>query len=155
MTYDASYWDIVWSRPYGRYNKHHEDVWSAIYPLLGSKIVDLGCGPALIYSGKNIDVTGVDISPRAIVEAKKNYPMGKFIVADAGKTGLPSDSFDSALISGLLDYYEDWEIILSEARRITKQGGKILATLFNGYNNHNWTKYQHLTGNWYLYQETR
>ena len=128
-------------------------MWDKMLPKLEGKIADLGCGPCMIYKGKDVDLTGVDSSEEAINQAKINYPKGNFVVADSRKTGLPSESFDSVIMLGLLDYFEEWEEVLVEARRILKPGGFILATLYNGFQGHDWTEYEHLTGEWYLYTE--
>lgn len=120
--------------------------------MLKGKVCDLGCGPAVIYKGKNIDLTGVDISFQGLEEAKKNYPTGNYILASAANTGLNSSSFDTVVMFGLLDYFDDWNIILKEAERICKKDGHILATLLNGFQGHDWTSYKFITGNWFLYE---
>ena len=153
MMYYADYWDVVWSRPYGRYNKHHEAIWKELEAFVQGKVCDFGCGPCLLYKGKSIDLTGVDFSSKGIEEAKNNYPEGKYVVADICDTGLPDKTFDTVLLSGVLDYYKDWERPLAEARRICKNGGKIFGTLYNGFQGHDWSKYKHITGNWHIYEE--
>lgn len=149
------FWNRTWSQPYGLYNRHHRDIWSAIKPTLKGKIADLGCGPAMIYQGTNVDVTGVDFSESAIREAQKNYPQGSFFVAEATDTKLPNSEFDAVVMFGLLDYFEDWTEVLTEARRILKPGGIMLATLLNGYKGRDWTRYKHVTGDWYLFEEQK
>lgn len=107
----------------------------------------------MLYQDKAVDLTGVDSSQEALNQAKINYPQGKYVLADARHTTLPDKSFDTVVMFGLLDYFENWEEVLVEARRIVKPGGKIIATLLNGFEGHDWTKYQHITSNWYLYSE--
>lgn len=121
----------------------------AVLPLLKGKVCDLGCGPAEMYKGTNIDVTGVDFSEEAIREARINYPQGSFLVADARAINLPSGSFDTVIMSGLLDYFDDWADVLKEARRITQKDGIVIGTLLHGYKGHDWSSYPHLTGNWH------
>lgn len=152
MIFDKDFWDVTWKRPYGNYNSHHEAVWRAVLPFVKGKVVDLGCGPCVIYKGKDIDLTGVDFSDSAIQEAKKNYPQGKYVVSKAQDTELPEKSFDTVIMLGLLDYFDDWSIILNEAERICKDDGHIVATLLDGFQNHNWKTYKHLTSNWYIYE---
>lgn len=113
----------------------------------------MGCGPCFIWKDKEVDLTGVDISSKALEEAQINYPQGKYILADCRNTGLPNKVFDTVTLFGLLDYFEDWNEVLKEARRIRKDGGKIFATLLHGFNNHDWTKYPMIAGNWHLYEE--
>jgi len=102
-----------------------------------------------MYEGKNVKLTGVDSSEEALKQAKLHYPKGSYVCADATATGLPSGKFDTVLMLGLLDYFEDWTPVLKEARRIGKE--KIIATLLNGFRGHDWTMYPKITGNWHLF----
>ena len=120
-------------------------------PYLQGKIADLGCGPCLMWQGQEVNLTGIDQSEIAIREARKNYPKGTFFVADATQTGLPDGEFDTVVMFGLLDYFEDFTQVLKEAERIKKPDGKIFATLLNGFNGHDWTMYPKITGNWHLF----
>lgn len=109
----------------------------------------------MIYAGKTgIDLTGVDFSTTAIEEAKKNYPQGKYYVAEVTKTPFLDNTFDTVVILGVLDYFSPWDSVLDEARRICKPDGWILATLLHGFQGHDWKQYKHLTGNWYLFYES-
>ena len=150
------FWNLTWSRPYGRYNKHHEAIWKEVEPLLKGRVLDLGCGPCVLYKGKNVDLTGVDISEQATIEAKKNYPQGKYVVASADSTGLEGE-FDTVVMFGLLDYFTDWKPVVDEARRLSK--GSIYATLLHGFQGHDWERenihfniksYKRVCGNWIL-----
>ena len=147
---DVGLWNKTWSRKYERYNRHHQAIWEAVLPFLRGKVVDLGCGPSVMYEGKNIDLTGVDWSEEGLKQAKLHYPQGKFILAEATDTGLPSCSFDTVIMLGLLDYFDDWEKVLKEARRLMKPGGQIIGTLLHGFNGHDWKSYPHITGNWHF-----
>lgn len=153
------YWNKIWSRKYERYNRHHQIIWDAIKPE--GNIVDLGCGPAVMYEGKKVSLIGVDWSEEALKQAKLHYPWGVFILATAGNTGLPSNQFDTVVMLGLLDYFDDWTELLIEARRLLKKNGRIVATLLQGFNGHNWTEdtarqkaniksFGHIAGGWYL-----
>lgn len=153
----AAFWDTTWSRSDERYNRHHQDIWAAVQPLIRGRVCDLGCGPATMYrplheAGK-LWLTGVDFSKAALRRARRTVPNGQFVLADVRATGLPDATFDSVLMFGLLDYFEDWEPVLAEARRIAKHDAPLVATLLNGFQGHDWTGYPHLTGNWHLYTE--
>lgn len=147
---DASYWNRVWTRKYERYNRHHLEIWEAVVPFLMGKVLDLGCGPCVLYEGKDIDLTGVDFSEDALEQAKLHYPKGRYICANARNTGI-QEKFDVVVMFGLLDYFEDWNEVLTEARRLTQ--GRIYATLLHKFNNHDWSEYPRITGNWHLYYE--
>jgi SAM-dependent methyltransferase len=150
---DKDSWNVTWSLPYGRYNSHHQKIWELVSPFIRGKVVDFGCGACLIYKGKDIDLTGVDFSEEGLNQAKINYPKGKYILADVSNTGLSSKEYDTCVMLGLLDYYSNWEDVLKEARRLVKPGGFIIATLLDGFEGHNWEKYEYLTSGWHLFKE--
>ena len=81
-----------------------------------------------MYVGQSVDLTGVDSSVEALKQSAKNFPTGKYILADIKDSGLPSGEFDTIILSGVLNYYEDLEEILTEAKRIGKTDSKIIAT---------------------------
>lgn len=105
-----------------------------------------------MYEGRDVDLTGVDWSAEALNQASLHYPKGVYVQARATDSGLPTGSFDTVIMCGLLDYFDDWAPVVQEARRLVKPGGKILATLLNGYNGHDWSAYPTISGNWHLAQ---
>lgn len=137
MDYPGSYWDVVWSRKYEKYNRHHKEIWEAVLPFVEGSVIDMGCGPCVLYEGKNVDLTGLDQSIEALKQAQIHYPQGKYIHGNASKTPFADKSFDTCFMLGLLDYYNDITPVIEEARRITRK--RIIATLLHGFNGHDWT----------------
>ena len=98
------------------------------------RIVDLGCGWGTLgfaLAPDVAEVTGVDFSERSIAiceERLEEQPTAnlRFLCADAGATGLPSDTFDLVLAADLFEhvYPEDSERIATEAFRILSPGGR-------------------------------
>ena len=75
------------------------------------RALDIGCGAgnyAIYLTGKGFDVTGIDISPKAIELARKNAAEKKvecnFIVAD-----LLGDLLD--IVNKPFDFAYDWEVM--------------------------------------------
>jgi len=149
---DKEFWNITWSKRYERYNRHHQEIWSYLHSLdvWRGNIVDLGCGPCVMYEGKTVSLIGVDWSVEALKQARIHYPYGVYIQGDASNTGLPTGQFDTVVSCGLLDYFNDWNPVIIEAKRLLKPGGKFYATLLQGFNNHDWSSYPHIVGNWHL-----
>lgn len=147
--WNNEFWDKTWSRPYGRYNRHHQEIWEAVLPLVKGKVLDLGCGPCVIWKDKNVDLTGVDWSAKALIEARKNCPLAKLIHRPILDNGLEK-GYNTIVMLGVLDYFKDWTPVIAEAERLLNPGGQIIATLLNGFLGHDWTKYKKITGNWYL-----
>src|SRR3990167_11460128 len=150
--FDQSFWDKTWSRKYERYTRHHQEIWNYLNSLdvWSGNIIDLGCGPCVMYEGKTVSLTGVDWSKEALEQAKKHYPNGKYVLAEVTNTRLPSNQFDAAIACGLLDLVDDWNPVIMEAKRLLKDGGKFYATLLNGFKGHDWSNYLHVVGNWHL-----
>src|SRR3989344_8441881 len=96
--------------------------------------VELGCGRGTLslflnkYDG--LEMTLVDIAEDAIALAKENFEFfggaGKFLTADASKTGLPDNYFDLTLSIGLLEHL-DYQPVLAEEYRILRPGGLLVA----------------------------
>jgi len=134
--HDQTFWNTTWTRPYHRYSRHHEAIWNVLLTHLKGAVLDLGCGPAVLYRNSSIALVGVDWSLAALVQARQNYPQGTYIRADARSTGLSDKQFDTVLLMGVLDYFEDWQPFIQEALRLCR--GKILITLLDGWQGHNW-----------------
>ncbi len=96
----------------------------------GDKVLDLGCGAASIWyelkNIKDIDLMGVDISPKMIKEAKKLYPKDKFLVADSEKLPFKDESFDVIVCSSVLHHLPKPDKALKEMRRVLKPYGKLI-----------------------------
>jgi len=157
MNYSNEFWDKTWGRKYERYTRHHQEVWDYLNSLdvWRGNVVDLGCGPCVMYENKQTSLIGVDSSQEALVQARLHYPYGSYIQADATKTGLPSGQFDTVVSCGLLDYFDDWNPVIIEAKRLLKKGKTFYATLLNGFKDHDWSRYPRIAGNWHLVTFTK
>jgi len=124
-----SSWDVVWSRPYSNYEKHHQVFWKLIRDNTSGTICDLGVGSGSCWNDVDYRITGVDFSYEACRQAKKNLPNSSFICCDVTDTPLSSYFFDTVVLSGVVNYYEDLTEIKREANRLVKDGGKILITI--------------------------
>ncbi len=103
--------------------------------LEGMKILEIGCG-----DGKNLafmeslgalrrDLTGIDLLPDRIEEAKAAYPGMTFLVSNAEGLDFPDESFDIVMVyvvfSSILDDRMT-QNIAGEMHRILKPGGWVL-----------------------------
>lgn len=152
MNLKPSDWDITWKRKHEKYTRNHQIIWNNLDLLEAwqGNIVDLGCGPCVMYENKQVSLIGVDWSVEALKQARIHYPFGTYIHGDASNTGLPTGQFDTIVACGLLDYFDNWDPVIIEARRLLKDGGKFYATLLQSFNNHDWSSYPHIVGNWHL-----
>src|SRR3989344_5081697 len=102
------------------------------------RVVDLACGTgtqAELLVKRGIQVVGVDVSPAMLAIARKKVKSRKarFIKARADKTGLPSASFDAAVISFVLHEIpaKPAHAVIMEAKRLVKKKGIIAIAEYN------------------------
>jgi SAM-dependent methyltransferase len=104
-----------------------------VRPREGERCVDLGCGTGALtrrLSIFNLDLTGMDISPRCIEAAARISPLGRYLVGDVRAPDFADGSADIVVYSGVLHHCNDREMrvrILREGHRILRPGGRLFA----------------------------
>jgi SAM-dependent methyltransferase len=80
--------------------------------LDGKSLLDVGCGLGDLWGflkerGTEADYTGVDLSEKMLMEARRRYPQGSFVCADIFDAGqaapLPRESYDVVYCSGVFN----------------------------------------------------
>jgi SAM-dependent methyltransferase len=117
--------------------------WPAVERLIGSlerqRAIDLGCGSgvySLRFAQLGADVAALDLSDAMIALAReKAQERGlsiDFQVADISRP-LPfdRDQFDLVFTATALHYIEDLESFFSEAARVMKPGGRLIASVLH------------------------
>lgn len=99
----------------------------------GSALLDLCCGTGLLAglgARLGLDVTGVDLSPHMLAVARARRPGPAYLLADATALPLPDARFDAVAVSFALHEkpFDTAAAILSEARRVLRDNGRILVT---------------------------
>jgi ubiquinone/menaquinone biosynthesis C-methylase UbiE len=117
------------------------DAWIAEHAR-GKVFLDYACGAGgeclkAARAGAALAV-GLDISPGSVAVARRRAEQGGaantfFLVGDCEDTGLPADTFDAVLCSGML-HHLDLSYAFPELRRILKPGGVVLAFEALNYN---------------------
>jgi SAM-dependent methyltransferase len=108
--------------------------------------VDLGCGLgnyAIYLAGKGFSVTGIDISPTAVMMAEKNAEMKgvkcRFVVADVlGELAEFFDGFDFAWDWELLHHIfpQDRDRYVRNVHSMLRRNGQYLSVCFSGEDTH-------------------
>ena len=102
-----------------------------VHPRAGERCIDLGCGTGAFtrrLAEFDLDLTGVDISPRSIERASQQSPAQRYEVRDIMATGLPDACMDIAVFSGVLHHLpteRERAGALTEARRLLRPGGRV------------------------------
>ena len=96
-------------------------------------ILDAGTGTgyfAILLSAQGHRVTGIDITPAMLAEAKATAKLAasdaRFLLMDAMHTDFPDASFDAVVTRNLTWTLPDTELAYREWRRILRPGGVLL-----------------------------
>ena len=113
----------------------------------GDRVLDAGCGPGGITDykagvvGPEGHVTGIDLSEVRLASARAlnaRHAHVRILPADIRHTGLPEASFDFTWSQFVLQYLPDrWEA-LREFARVTRPGGKVVISEFDGFGVDSW-----------------
>jgi len=97
------------------------------------KLLDVGCGSGLFSSlaaEKGAAVTGIDATEAMIARAKVKVPGAKFSVGEMEELLFEANSFDVVCGFNSFQYAANTKNALSEARRVLKPGGKLIAMIW-------------------------
>jgi SAM-dependent methyltransferase len=93
--------------------------------------VDCGCGTGAFTRRLlefDLDLIGIDISPRSIQSAQAQATCETYIVGDITQLAMADLSVDIVVFSGVLHHFPESQFrnkILSEANRVLKPGGRV------------------------------
>jgi len=100
------------------------------------KILDVGCGSGIVTRdiahltrGKVIAIDGSKDMIRIAKDILKNYKNVELKVASAEKIPYPDNTFDIVTCNLLFMWLEKPQKVINEMARVTKPGGKVLASL--------------------------
>jgi len=100
--------------------------------LKNAKIIDLGCGTGLSsveFFKKDYNVTGIDITPEMIEEAKK-YQFEKLICQNLDTPlKVENNIFDAAVLTGVMEFIQDPLALFKEVNRVLKDNGVFAITI--------------------------
>lgn len=106
----------------------------AVRKFFGSpvKVLEVGCGEGTqsrVISQLGTEVTGIDVSARAIARAKQRVPQGRFFVGYGERLDeqFAGERFDAALACEVLYYASDPAAVIAAMQNLTDQ---ILVTVY-------------------------
>lgn len=116
--------------------KHAREQYSLILSEISTmkftNVVDIGCGTGeiiknLVSKYPNVKFTGVDLSEKMLEQAKdKLCKKAVFILGDAERLPLESDSFDLVICNDSFHHYPNPQQAICEFNRILKKDGILL-----------------------------
>jgi SAM-dependent methyltransferase/protein tyrosine phosphatase (PTP) superfamily phosphohydrolase (DUF442 family) len=100
----------------------------------GASVLELGCGagiPTTRELARRLSVTGVDISPNQIAQARQNVQKADFVIADMTDLDFPPESFDgiAAFYSMIHVPRQEQPGLLRDAARWLRPGGIFVGTM--------------------------
>ena len=96
----------------------------------GARVIDLGCGSGtftalLVHAGYNC--VGLDISAKLLEVGRRKHPQIEFVAGDIEHMPFPRESFDGALLSGVVHHFPDPSPCAKETFRLLRPRGRFLA----------------------------
>jgi ubiquinone/menaquinone biosynthesis C-methylase UbiE len=96
----------------------------------GARVVDLGCGSGVfthLLAQSGYDCVGLDISGKLLAVGRGKYPHVPFVQGDIEKLPFEAESFDGAMLSGVVHHLPDASACASEVFRILRPSGRFIA----------------------------
>jgi SAM-dependent methyltransferase len=99
----------------------------------GSSLLDAGCGSGTVLraaADRGADVTGLDASPAFVEHARRRVPGARIEVGDLESLPFADASFDIVTGFNSFQYASDPLAALKEARRVLRDGGRVLVAIW-------------------------
>jgi ubiquinone/menaquinone biosynthesis C-methylase UbiE len=92
------------------------------------RVLEVGCGAgrmvkAVKFYRPELEVLGIDISKKAILQARENSQGVEFLVGDIGRLPFEDKSMDGVLMFDLLEHIKEPLLALDEVNRVLKPRG--------------------------------
>jgi len=104
----------------------------------GKRLLEVGCGIGLDlarFARGGAEVTGVDLSPRAVALAKAYLAQqglpGESIEMNGEAMAFPDESFDVVYAHGVVQYTDQPARLVSELYRVLRRGGTAIVMLYH------------------------
>ena len=100
------------------------------------RVLDAGCGAGygaaeLSYSANK--VTAIDLAQDAVTYAREQYPRRNldWLVASCTAIPIADHSFDLVVAFEVIEHLTDWQLLLTEAKRVLAPGGQFIVSTPN------------------------
>jgi trans-aconitate methyltransferase len=120
------------------YEARHSFVWELgeglvdlLDPKPGERILDLGCGPGQLtrkIADRGAELTGLDVSPEMIGQARQNFPELRFVLQDAAAMQFDAE-FDAVFSNAALHWMLDANAVAQGIARALRPHGRLAAEL--------------------------
>jgi SAM-dependent methyltransferase len=100
----------------------------------GTRLLDVGCGAGLALrfaADRGADVSGLDAASGMLEYARRRVPGAEVVQGEIQSLPFPDHAFDAVTGFNSFQYAADPAAALSEARRVTAPGGRVLALVWS------------------------
>lgn len=121
----------VWSGWGGYYQKRLKRIYQFLLSP-GQRVLEIGCGRGdLLASLQTSFGVGVDFSSEMVKCGAQRYPDLYFLQSDAHDLGLLDESFDTIIISDLVNDLWDVQSVLEQVRRLANPNTRIILNFYS------------------------
>ena len=120
-----------------RYRKNRSYYWNQISQFVSfyvhpdSSVLEIGCATGeTIAQMPGRRKVGIDFCPELISQAREAWPEVEFHVMAAEEITL-EEKFDVVLLSNVIGYLDDIEVVLDQVRRVCHEKTRIIITSYN------------------------
>ncbi|QCV89094.1 methyltransferase domain-containing protein [Acidipropionibacterium jensenii] len=113
------------------------EVASFVDPGHGSAVLDVATGTGLVLRAlarrcpdRELQLTGIDISPGMLEVARRRLPRATLTVGDAAALPFATDSFDLVTCVAALHLIPDVATMAEESARVLRSGGRAVTATF-------------------------
>jgi ubiquinone/menaquinone biosynthesis C-methylase UbiE len=99
-----------------------------VYLSLGTRLLDVATGPGTVAAeaaNRGARPVGIDLSPRMVELAQRQYPMIEYREADVERLPFPDRTFDAVVCAFGLGHFPRPELAVAECVRTLSPGGRI------------------------------
>jgi len=100
----------------------------------GTRLLDVGCGAGgalRLAADRGADVTGIDAAPGFVEIARRRLPGANIVGGELQSLPFADESFDAVTGFNSFQYGANPSAALTEARRVTRPGGRIAALVWS------------------------
>jgi SAM-dependent methyltransferase len=97
-----------------------------------ASVIEIGCGTGELLNGLHAArKMGIDVSPEQIARGKKQFPHLDLRTGSGETAVLPDDSFDVIILSDVLNYAADVEVLLRHLHTCSHRDTRLLINVYN------------------------
>lgn len=121
---------VKWRKKGAYYHRELERYLQFLIPP-SSSVLEIGCGTGELLASLNPSRgLGIDVSPKMVEVAKRNFPTLEFQVADMEDLKI-DETFDYVLVMEVIGYVDDIQNAFEQLRKVCRPNTRVIIDYFN------------------------